>query len=251
MFFKKLFFSHYNLFGVGVRAIVFSLILAAFGNSRNLGFFLLFIATAFYFYLRPFFEAKKYFFSFLIFLIVAALMVCCLLGDNWNFIIAAILGAAFFAILGIKNLVFINRLPIYEFINNFIFFLVFVSFFISDKSSGWFFLEYLALFLAVFLLFRELISLRESQGHALSIPARINLFSVSLAVLTSQIVLVVAYLPIGFLNSAAVSLAAVLAFKDLAISHLRGELNRSIVLKNATIVLIFSIIVFIASKWQP
>ncbi|MFA4872121.1 MAG: hypothetical protein WC610_03665 [Patescibacteria group bacterium] len=81
--------------------------------------------------------------------------------------------------------------------------------------------------------------------------AKINLFSASLAVLISQFILIAAYLPIGFLNLAAISLVAVLALKDLTISHLYGHLNRSVILKNATMVLIFSVIIFIASKWQP
>ena len=109
--------------------------------------------------------------------------------------------------------------------------------------------------MAIFLLFRNFLFFRdfqrEIQAPVSLISAKINLFSVSLAVLTSQFILAAAYLPIGFLNLAAVSLVAVLALKDLTISHLSGSLNRSVVLKNATMVLIFSVIIFIASKWQP
>ena len=247
MFFKNLFFSHYNLFGVGFRAVVFSLALAFFGNSRSFGAFFLFIALAFYFYLKPFFEAKKYFFSYLIFLVTALLAISRLPAESgkWNFIAAAVFGLAFYAFLGIKNLIFIHRSSIYEFLNNFVFFLVFIIFFMADKSSEWIFWGYGAAVLSFFLLFRESIILRTS--HVL----KINLFSVSLAALISQFILAVSYLPVGFLNSAAISLAAVLVLKDLTVSHLRGDLNRQVILKNATIILLFSVIVFMASKWQP
>ena len=227
------------------RAIVFSLALAFFGSSRSFGAFFLFIALAFYFYLKPFFEAKKYFFSFLIFLIAALLAISRLPAESgkWNFIAAAVFGLIFFAFLGIKNLVFISRSSIYEFLNNFVFFLVFIVFFMADKSSGWIFWGYSAAVLSFFLLFRESIISRPGRD--------INLFSASLAALISQFVLAVSYLPVGFLNSAAISLAAVLVLKDLTVSHLRGDLNRQVILKNATIILLFSVIVFIASKWQP
>lgn len=232
------------------RAVVFSLALVLFGNSRSFGAFFLFIAVAFYFYLKPFFEAKKYFFSFLIFLVVALLAMSRLPAGivKWNFVAAAVFGLAFFAFLGIKNLVFISRALIYEFLNNFIFFSVFVVFFVSDKSSGWIFLGYAAAVSAFFPLFRESIIMRSGRSER---PERYNLFSASLTALTSQFILAVSYLPIGFLNSAAISLAAVLVLKDLAASHLRGDLNRFVILKNATIILIFSVIVFMASKWQP
>lgn len=259
MFFKNLFFSHYNLFGVGVKAVVFSLALAGFYNYRSFWSFFLFIALALYFYFKSFFEAGRYFFSFLIFLIVSLSAIYWLPNNvgKWNLIAAAVFGIVFFAFLGIKNLIFINRPFTYEFINNFLFFSVFIIFFLSDKSSTWFFFEYAAVFLAFFLLFREFIFSQETRGLILpfSLPAqagaKINLFSASFSFLVSQFVLTAAYLPIGFLNSAAISLAIVLVIKDLTASHLLGILNQRIILKNATILLIFSVIVFIASEWQP
>lgn len=235
------------------KVVVFSLALAGFYNYRSFWPFFLFAALALYFYFKSFLEARRYFSSFLIFLIVSLLTVYWL-PDNagkWNFIAAAAFGAVFFVFLGIKNLIFINRTFAYEFINNFLFFSVFAIFFLSDKSSNWFFFEYVAVFLAFFLLFREFILLQETRGLILPVSTKINLFSASFSFLISQFILAAAYLPIGFLNSAAISLAIVLAIKDLTASHLRGVLNQRIILKNATIFLIFSVIVFIASEWQP
>ena len=253
--YNKFIFSH-DLFGVGVKALIFSLTLAAVYNYRSFWSFFFFIAVALYFYFNPFFEAKKYFSSFLIFLVIALLTANYLpvIAGKWNFFTAVLFGLLFFLFLGIKNLVFINRSLIYEFVNNFLFFSLFIIFFLFNKSN-WFFIEYSAAFLAIFLLFRNFLFLRdfqrEIQAPVSLISAKINLFSASLAVLTSQFILAAAYLPIGFLNLAAVSLVAVLALKDLTISHLYGNLNRPAILKNATMVLIFSVIIFIASKWQP
>lgn len=239
-----------------LRALIFSLTLAIAYNNRSFWTFFLFIAAALYFYFNPLFEAKKYFSSFLIFLVVALLAVSHLptAAGKWNFLAAALFGLFFFILLGVKNLVFINRLLIYELVNNFLFFSLFMTFFLFDKSN-WFFLKYAAIFLAIFALFRTFLfsqnSLRRAEALSLPISAKINLFSASLAVLISQFILIAAYLPIGFLNLAAISLVAVLALKDLTISHLCGNLNRSVILKNTTMVLIFSVIIFIASKWQP
>jgi len=238
------------------KALIFSLILTAFYNYRSFWSFFFFIAIAFYFYFNPFFEAKRYFSSFLIFLIIALLAAGHLpiTAGKWNFFTATLFGLFFFLFLGIKNLVFINRSLIYEFVNNFLFFSLFIIFFLFDKSN-WFFIKYSGAFLVIFLLFRNFLFLRdfqrEIQAPVSLILAKINLFSASLAVLISQFILIAAYLPIGFLNLAAISLVAVLALKDLTISHLYGHLNRSVILKNATMVLIFSVIIFIASKWQP
>ncbi len=238
------------------KALIFSLILTAVYNSRGFWPIFLFIVAALYFYFHPLFEAKKNFSSFLILLFVALLAASHLpvAAGKWNFFAAALFGLFFFILLGVKNLVFINRLVIYEFVNNFLFFSLFIVFFLFDKAD-WFFLKYAIIFLAIFALFRAFLLsqdfLRGTQASNLPIAAKINLFSVSLAVLISQFILIAAYLPIGFLNLAAISLVVVLALKDLTISHLYGNLNRSIILKNATMVLIFSVIIFIASKWQP
>ncbi len=230
------------------RAAIFSAALLAVYNYQSFLSVVVFVAVGFYFYLKPFSGANQYFLSFLIFLISSLFIIHYSLFNIHNslFIIlySLIFGLIFFLFLGIKNLVFINRSPIYDFINNFLFFAIFIIFFMADKSS-WFFVKYLIIFAAIFLLFRE--------GSPTSVGSRTSrvLIPSALAFLVLQILWAVALLPIGFFNSAALSLVVVLALKDLIVSHISGVLVRKVVLRNITMVAIFTLIIFAASKWQP
>lgn len=215
-----------------------------------------YLAAAFYFYFKPFFGSKRRVGSFFVFLIVSLLAMSQLvaIAAPLKLMAAIILGMIFFFFLGAKNMVFINQPVIFDFINNFLFFLVFAVFFMADKSS-WFLIKYSAAFAAIFLLFWEFVALQElrtkAEISAGPIFAKKNLFSASFSVLISQFMLATSYLPIGFLNASALCLVAVLCLKDLAINHFHGSLDRTVVLRNASLAVIFSLLIFAASKWQP
>ncbi|MEK7482118.1 MAG: hypothetical protein AAB607_02115, partial [Patescibacteria group bacterium] len=163
---------------------------------------------------------------------------------QFSILISLVFGALFFILLAIKNLFFINRENYYHFLNNFLFFAVFLIFFQIDKTR-FFWLWYLVLFFAVFALFKEPLVQRNY------FPSKIDLLAACLAMVIIQYAWALSLLPIGFLNSLVLMTTGALILKDLLANYLNGLLSRRIVLKNITLFAIFSLIVFIASTWQP
>lgn len=80
--------------------------------------------------------------------------------------------------------------------------------------------------------------------------AKKNLISAVLAFVLTQLSWAVNLLPIGGLNSASLALLIALILNDLTIHHLSGTLNRQIVLRNATIFIVLTLLVFGASGWS-
>lgn len=205
-----------------------------------------YFGSAFYFYIYPVFE-KRFLCSFLIILLIPFFFI----NSPLFLIYSLFTGILFFLLLGIKNLAFINRYQIYQLLNNFLFFLIFIAFFSADKSQL-FFPKYLILFTLSFFLFKELLNWNFSRFESLmEIPAKkINVYSIFFSFLLGQFFWAIALLPIGFLNSAVLALVFILAAKDIIINYLEGKIDKNLVLKNITMVVIFSIIIFAVSKWK-
>ncbi len=233
----------------GVRAVIFSVLLALINTYWPL-LAIIFILIAFYFYLRPSLNTAQFFSSFLAPLVISLLIITYLPIANsyWLIIFAVFFGFLFYFILGIKNLIFVNRQNIYHILNSFLFLTIFILFFNTDKSV-FFVFKYLLTGLGIFFLFREFLMLgfREFIGF----PKSLNLISTVFAFLSLQIIWVVSLLPIGFLNAAALVLMIILVLKDFTFHHLSGTINRRIVLRNTTIFLVLSVIIFAVSKWTP
>ncbi len=214
---------------------------------------IVFIAAAFYFFFS-FAGGRQFLASFIILLVVSLLAVNWPLAVGfWPSAVSLLSGVLFFIILGVKNLSFVNRRPIYHFLNNFLLLTVFIMFYASDKSR-FFTVKYLAAFLGIYFLFQEILTFIgrfERENPAPLVASKINLLSFGLAFSVFQLLWAVSLLPIGFLNAGALTLALVLIIKDLTFSHLNGNLNRTMVLKNITLLIMSILIIFAASKWTP
>lgn len=225
-----------------LKAAIFAVLL--FLAASHWLFAVILVLAALFFYFSG--QSGSFFYSFLI-LLASSLIISywLLVISYWLAIMsAAVFGVLFFILLAIKNLFFINRENYYHFLNNFLFFAVFLIFFQIDKAR-FFWLWYLVLFLAVFALFKELLIQRNY------FPSKINLLAVCLAFIIIQYAWALSLLPIGFLNSLALMTIGALILKDLLANYLNGLLSRRIVLKNITLFMISSLIVFVASIWQP
>lgn len=238
------------------KAVVFAVVLYWFGI--NGGFFagLLVILTASLFYFSII-NSKQLIYSFLILLIFIFIVFSQIQSyfPSQKIIIllaSVFFGFIFFLILGIKNLIFINRDLAYQFVNGFLFLPLFLAFFSAAKSD-YFLLKYLAVFSAIFFLFKESSIFHFTQRESVGVPVlpKINLFSLSFAFLALQFVWAIGILPIGFLNASALMLIIILTFKDLMTAYLSGGLNRHFVLKTVTMLIIFTVAIFAASKWRP
>ena len=213
----------------------------------------LFVLFAFYFYRRGATGDINLLYSFFVFLGIIIISRWFIV-QTWFFGIIIILsGLSFFVILGLKNLLFLKRSLFHHFLNNFLFLLAFLIFFFLDNPD-FFWLKYLAIIAAMYCLFKEFLLLLPefSEEKSLIMPIsdkKAALFSLCLAFLASQLLWADSLLPIGFLNSSAIMIVIVLIFKDLTANYFIGLLNKRLVLKNITIFVIFTLIIFMASKW--
>lgn len=214
----------------------------------------LFLAVSFYFYRRGGTSDISLLYSFAVFLAII-LISRWLLAQNWFFGLSIILASlSFFLMLGFKNLLFLKRAFFYNILNNLLFLLAFLMFFFL-ANQDFFWLRYLAVTAAGYFLFKEFFLLYPMflEGRAQIMPVsskKATLLSFSFAFLVSQFFWVNSLLPIGFLNSSAVLMVIVLIFKDLTSNYLNGLLDKRVVLKNITIFIIFTLIIFAASKWS-
>lgn len=238
------------------KAVTLSLLLLLIVNHKWL--LVIFIATAFYFYFSGVASSvaggRQFLASFIALFAVSLLAVN--LSDvsgQWSVVISLFFGVLFFLILGVKNLSFVNRRPIYHFLNNFLFLAVFIMFYASDKSR-FFAVKYLAAFFGIYLLFYEVLTFIgrfEKENQAPFAASKLNLLSFGMAFSIFQLLWAVSLLPIGFLNAGALMLVFILIAKDLTFAHLNGNLSRTIILKNITLLMVSVLVIFSASKWAP
>ena len=118
---------------------------------------------------------------------LAVFLAVSLMASQWSFGSLGFLGFGafslffaliFFLMLGIKNLIFINRNPYYHFLNNALFLLVFLVFFTENKFS-FISVGHLAVFGACFLLFKEFFNfVSRLEANKLQImPLKANLLA--------------------------------------------------------------------------
>lgn len=230
-----------------LKAIVFAGFLIGFKfGVIPTGFFpiFLFILAAVYFYFRSAIHSRQLLFSFLILNFLSLIFIVYWHLDSRLFEAVVIfgLGAALFLILGIKNLFFIERPAFYFLLNNLFFFLIFLFFFGIDAQIP--FIKHILLFVFAYALTGEFLKLFMPE------PLRRRaLFAAVFAFIIVQAIWAVSFLPIGFLNSAALLLPFVFVLGDLAVHHLDGSLNRRMVLRDTTILIAAGVVISAASKW--
>lgn len=171
----------------------------------------------------------------------------------WFAFLVIALGILFGLIIGIKNLTFIKREPVYYLLNGFLLLLVFVIFFASLKTEL-FFIKYLLAGLAVFFLSREFLTFNfgeSSESFKVAALSRRNLTAFAFAFLMLQALWVIAILPLGFLNAASFALLAALVLENFFVEHWSGTMTRQIILRNITVFLVLGLVILGASRWSP
>ena len=214
-----------------------------------------FLAAALYFYFQSLLNIRQFLASFLVLLVISLIVMSKLPIADYQLPIAGFFGFLFFLLLGIKNLIFINRQPLYHFLSGLLLLTIFICFFvIGNKASSLIFIfKYLAAFSAVFLLLKEFLTV---SGQQLAVSShlgsqKINLFSAGLSFALIQFLWAINFLPLGFLNSAALILLIALILQDFVIHYFSGTISRQLILKNITVFLILSLIIFGAADWSP
>jgi len=202
-----------------------------------------FLGVSCWIYFSPNVNYGQFLASFLVFLFLPAFFHN-VLSPDYFFLVSFVYAALFFVFLGVKNLIFINRQPIYSFINGVLMLAIFSLFFWIDKTNIFFFVKYLLAFAVFFFVFKEFISFSfDNPGEQ-----KKKMFVWTISFLLFQIVWALSFLPINFLNAAALALLIVLIFEDFIGHHFNGTIDRQVVLRNLTVFILLSLAIFGASK---
>ena len=149
---------------------------------------------------------------------------------------------AFFLIIGISRFFFKNRFVVYGVFNTAVLLASFAVFFVLfEKSLLWIF----PFFVIVFLLFRESLYFFNIQ-----FKRRIGVTSAVVALLTSELLLVTKFMPLGILNGSIFLALFFLLLRDSLIAHFQGNLTKKLLLRQVTIFVFLTLIIFAVSKWS-
>lgn len=206
---------------------------------------MVFIFSAFYFYLRPNAERRKIFNSFLIITFYSLAIMEYLSSGAATVWMAVLFGVFFFLLLGIKEFVFVKKENAFNFLSGFLYFLISIVFFSVDKSTGFSFFFYFALtFFVYYKLFKELFDFSYPDFP----KTKKTLIVAGSALIIMELASAISLLPLGFLNASALILLFIFILEDLIFYHIKGGLSRETILNNATILIVAAILIFATSK---
>lgn len=217
----------------------------------------MFFVCAFYWYFRSLLEWTTFLYLFILLVLYSYLGTSFLasspvggatgglFGDMPVVLAALFFGTLFFLLLGIKEFTFLRRQAIFNFLSGTLYFFIAGAFFIADKdSSGTFLFYFLLSFVAFHLLIKESVDFFVEDAP----KRKKELLVVGSAMLVAEFLSIISILPIGFLNSAALVILIIFVLEDLVYYHLKGTLDRQIVLNNVTILIICLLFIFATSK---
>lgn len=230
---------------LALKSVVLGILLFIALATGNWLFIAIFALAGCYFYFVPGVNSRQFLASYLVILIFPAFLRE-FLDSGWFLAVSLAYMAIFFVLLGLKNLIFINRRPIYCFLNGVLVFAVFSLFFWSDRTGILFFVKYLLAFSAFLFLFKEFLNVSSENQNA----QKNNLFAWAISFLVLQIVWALSFLPINFLNAGALILLIVLIFQDFISGYLSGSIDRRLILRNITIFIALALAIFGASSWS-
>ena len=218
-------------FQLAFKAVLFGLGLA---YSPWLG-----VLIACWFYFRPFLYNPFALFRLLVVFLILAVVT----AGGWLAVTA--LSILFYLILGLKNLIFIERRYWRLILSFSLFYLVFLNFFLIDQSS-WFGLKWLGFLLLVWLLIRDCHTLVIARSRA---TKQSLVSSAVLTLLAGEVMWIISWLPIGFLNSANLAVLFMLLLFDLTVNHFWGTLRKKLILRDFLLFLGLLIVILGTSKW--
>jgi len=204
-----------------------------------------FLLAAFVFYFRNHLQNNlENFYSFLV--LIAASLYSISLLNHFEFLLLAVLffSSLFYISLGIKELAFTHRFE-WNYIKNLsLIYLVFISYFMSDKYN-FFYIKFLAVFVVLFLITREWLSWLYQN-----FPKRFTLSASIFSFLMFQILWAVSLLPLGFINSATLMTVIFYLGIDFLINHFRGSINKKLIIKNSIVLVASFLTIFFLTNWN-
>jgi hypothetical protein len=220
-------------FKAGIFAVFLALVKLSGFSLWVLPVFLIF---ALFFYFKPLFQTMVFIMPFGIFLIIILLFMN-QIPAAYIWPAAAVGGALFYILIGVKNFIFIDRQRVYYIFNLVLFYLAFLMLFWFPKEP-FFIIKLILIFILSAFLFGQILKYRRPVVNSV------------LAFLLTQLVLAISFLPIGFFQSANLALLLTWAMSDLALAYFKKELSGSAVLRKAALFAILAVLILAASKWN-
>lgn len=162
----------------------------------------------------------------------------------WAAVLVFISFLLFFAVFGLANLFFRERFLVYGVLNTALLVSFFLFFFYLARGPENFWLLGPALFITTFFLLKEVLIFFGFSGKR-----RLALHAGALSLISLEFFHISQFLPLGFINAAAYIAIFLVLAKDLVVSSINGTLNFSFMMKQITLFLVLTIVVFAASTW--
>ncbi len=227
-----------------LRRIHWSLVLraAVFSCAWFLAPFWAFLLVAAYFYFYPFFRPLTFALPFLLLIFLMAV-------EPQILSLAVFFAVIFYLILGIKDLILINRKPAYEVLVLLLSFLMFVRFFLEFVSwAGLRAPLYSLVMAAVFSFLSRGFLSYETSGEK-EIAGRRDVILGLVCLLLWQTSLVALFLPTNFLYQAAILFLVAMMALELASDYLGRNLTRQRILTNLTVALGILTMILGSASW--
>jgi len=219
---------------LAVKALVFALAwwILPFG---------LFFVVACYLYLVPFFKPLRFLLPFL-----ALLVLISPLFLARNFWVIALGSAVFFIILGVRELLFINRKAVYKIAYFILLFILLSTFFSGFRNwAGWgVVLGSLAVALVFFALLKHLTDYEDSPEEKEKAGRRKEFVIQGLAAFFMwQLLWILLFLPLNYIYQSMFGFLVAMALTELILAYISFSLTRRKILTNFTVIFVFVIFV--------
>jgi len=217
---------------------------AVFGLSWRIFPFPIFLLVALGLYLIPLFEPGKLILPFFLTLCLSAVLVP-------SFWAALVLAALFFFIMGIKDLILVNRGSAYETLTFLLLFLALLNFFARFDSWD----SFLALVFASVLAIVFGFLLRGAVNYSLSFPEekdrkKTDILVSLAAFLFWQAEITLLFLPLNFFYQTALLFLATVILVEIVIDHFSGSLTRAKMLSYFSFLFAFVAVILAGNTWH-
>lgn len=197
---------------------------------------LLTAGLAVWFYFRPTLNLDRFWVAYSINLILAFMVPYDSVGEGLSLLLLGIFTLITFAILGIKNLIFIKRSLIYQIIV-----LVLISeltlFYFAGFLGAWGVLLAVILFLALITDYYRRINEKTSV-----------IYPLVATFVYSQLLWAVSILPLSHFVKSTILITAFLLGNDMVVHKLSGNLTRDIIIRSGIIFVLISLVIFAVSN---
>lgn len=222
---------------LALKSLFFSLTIFWWRETGGFSLALLLIVIFTYNYFRPLAQSSRFLTAFLV--IVALPFVFPPLG-SLEFYFAVFIGALAYAVVGVKDLLFVNR----KLIIQLLYFLVLGTvIYLYLFSPG--IINQITVFILLSLLFKELYSFLLEESRITSI-----LLSSACSLLAIELGWALSLLPFSRMSASALVTAILLTAHDLTLNHKLNTFSRRILFRDLTLLFVLVIVILSTSRWS-